>query len=87
MTNKQTIRNIILFTIVVILSGWIGILIDKVIPEQPDGDSLGMGIWLVLPLLASILLILPRSFLVFCFSSLSKTFLKSQSGGGILPPN
>ena len=56
MNNKRTIRNIILFTIVVILSGWIGILIDQIIPEQPEGDSLGMGIWLVLPFLAVIAL-------------------------------
>jgi len=56
MNKKQTIRNIILFTIIVILSGWIGILIDKVIPEQPQGESLGMGIWLVLPLLSVIIL-------------------------------
>jgi hypothetical protein len=56
MNKKRTIRNIILFTIIVILSGWIGLLIDNVIPEQPEGDSLGMGIWLVLPLLTVIVL-------------------------------
>lgn len=56
MKDKRTIRNVILFTIIAILSGWIGILIDRVIPEQPEGDSLGMGIWLVLPLLAVIIL-------------------------------
>jgi membrane protease YdiL (CAAX protease family) len=56
MNKKQTIRNIILFTLVVILGGWIGIQIDNVIPEQPEGESLGMGIWLVLPLLSVIIL-------------------------------
>jgi hypothetical protein len=54
MNDKRTVRNIILFTIIVIVSGWLGVLIDKVIPEQPEGDTLGMGIWLVLPLLAVI---------------------------------
>ncbi|MGF1586123.1 MAG: CPBP family intramembrane glutamic endopeptidase [Bacteroidales bacterium] len=56
MNKKRTIRNIILFTIIVILSGWIGLLIDNFIPEQPEGDSLGMGIWLVLPLLTVVVL-------------------------------
>ena len=56
MNHNSTIRNIILFAIIVILSGWLGMLIDSVIPEQPDGESLGMGIWLVLPLLAVVML-------------------------------
>ncbi len=56
MSNRKAIRNLIIFTVIVILSGWLGMLIDKVIPEQPEGDSLGMGIWLVLPLLAVIAL-------------------------------
>jgi membrane protease YdiL (CAAX protease family) len=56
MNKKITIRNLILFTIIAILSGWIGLLIDNVIPEQPEGDSPGMGIWLVLPLLTVIVL-------------------------------
>lgn len=56
MINRKVIRNLTIFTVIVILSGWSGILIDKVIPEQPEGDSLGMGIWLVLPLLAVIAL-------------------------------
>lgn len=56
MKNRKVIRNLIFFTVIVILSGWLGILIDRIIPEQPEGDSLGMGIWLVLPLLAVIAL-------------------------------
>lgn len=56
MNNKKVIRNLIIFTVIAILSGWLGMLIDKVIPEQPEGESLGMGIWLVLPLLAVIAL-------------------------------
>lgn len=54
--KTKTVRNILIFTIIVILSGWLGVLVDKVIPDQPDGDTLGMGIWLVLPLLAVIIL-------------------------------
>jgi len=37
----------------------LGLLVDKFVESRPDGESLGMGIWLVLPLLTTILL---RSF-------------------------
>ena len=30
--------------------GWLGVLVDKVVEQQPEGESLGMLIWLVLPL-------------------------------------
>jgi hypothetical protein len=56
MSNKQTVRNLILFTVIVVMCGWIGMLIDNFVPEQPEGESLGMGIWLVLPLLSVIVL-------------------------------
>lgn len=52
--NKKVIRNIIVFIVVVILSGWIGVLVDSFLTEQPEGDSPGMGIWLVLPMLTAI---------------------------------
>ena len=54
--DKKTIRNIIIFIIVALASGWIGLLIDKSIEPQRGGESPGMGIWLVLPLLTTILL-------------------------------
>jgi len=56
---KTSRRNIMIFIVVVLLCGWFGVLVDKLIPEQPQGDTLGMGIWLISPLLATILL---RSF-------------------------
>lgn len=56
---KTSRRNIIIFIVVVLLCGWFGVLVDKLIPEQPQGDTLGMGIWLISPLLVTILL---RSF-------------------------
>jgi len=56
--NKKAVRNIGIFIFVVIISGWIGVLIDSVLPPQPEGDSLGMGIWLVLPLLTALIIIL-----------------------------
>ncbi|WP_440955230.1 CPBP family glutamic-type intramembrane protease [Methanosarcina sp. Mfa9] len=52
--NNKVIRNTVVYIVVVILSGWIGVLVDSVLTEQPKGDSLGMGIWLVTPMLAAI---------------------------------
>lgn len=54
--NPQAIRSILLFSLVTLASGWIGLWIDQQLPPQPQGDSLGMGIWLVLPLLTATLL-------------------------------
>jgi len=51
-----TKRNLIIFIVVVLLCGWLGVFVDRLIPEQPRGDTLGMGIWLVFPLLTTILL-------------------------------
>lgn len=31
-------------------SGWVGHLVDRVLKDQPEGDTLGMGLWLVTPL-------------------------------------
>ncbi|MGE7946961.1 CPBP family glutamic-type intramembrane protease [Lysinibacillus sp. NPDC093688] len=52
----KTKRNLIIFIVVVLLCGWLGVFVDRFIPEQPRGDTLGMGIWLVFPLLTTILL-------------------------------
>jgi len=56
--NKIAIRNIEIFVFIVIISGWIGVLTDSVLISQPEGDSLGMGIWLALPLLTAFIIIL-----------------------------
>lgn len=53
---NKNIRNIIIFSFVASVCGWLGILVDKYAGPQPEGESLGMGIWLVLPLLTVILL-------------------------------
>ncbi|MCR8854108.1 CPBP family intramembrane glutamic endopeptidase [Lysinibacillus fusiformis] len=52
----KTKRNLIIFIVVVLLCGWLGVFVDHFISEQPKGDTLGMGIWLVFPLLTTILL-------------------------------
>jgi len=53
---SNNIRNIIIFTFVALTCGWLGVFIDKFVEPQPDGETLGMGIWLVLPFVAVVLL-------------------------------
>ncbi|MDD4627154.1 MAG: CPBP family intramembrane metalloprotease [Syntrophomonas sp.] len=60
--NKKDIRNLGLFISIVIISGWLGVLLDSVLTEQPEGDSLGMGVWLVLPMLTALVIILISRF-------------------------
>ena len=52
----KTKRNLAIFIAVSLLCGWLGVLLDAVLSEQPEGDTLGMGAWLVLPLLTAIVL-------------------------------
>lgn len=54
--NKQTTRNLIIFTFVVLLSGWLGYYLDQQLPAQPGEETLGMALWLVLPLLSTLVL-------------------------------
>ncbi len=54
--NKKIKRNILIFTVFVLLIGWIGVFIDTLMPTQPQGESLGICIWLVSPLIVSLLL-------------------------------
>ncbi|MNM64372.1 CAAX amino terminal protease self- immunity [compost metagenome] len=54
--KKQNIRKLIIFIIITLASGWIGVAIDTVLTEQPEGNSLGMGLWLILPFLTGIIL-------------------------------
>lgn len=53
---KTTKRNLIIFVTITLASGWIGVLVDSILTEQPAGNSLGMGIWLILPFFTTIVL-------------------------------
>lgn len=48
--------KLILFIVVTLTSGWVGVLLDSILTEQPEGNSLGMGLWLILPFLTGIIL-------------------------------
>jgi hypothetical protein len=61
-TNKSKKENVLImvFIAITLLSGWIGYLVDFILPDQPDGETLGMGIWLLLPFLCGIVIRLVR---------------------------
>ncbi|AFU17592.1 CAAX amino protease (plasmid) [Bacillus thuringiensis MC28] len=54
--RKHPKLHLIIFVLIVLASGWIGVFLDSLLMDQPEGNSLGMGLWLILPFLASILL-------------------------------
>lgn len=54
--SKRYKITLAVFLFVTITAGLFGYLLDQVLTEQPEGDSLGMGLWLVLPFLTGIVL-------------------------------
>ncbi len=55
-TNKRTTRNLIIFTILVLASGWLGRWIDAPTGSPPSSEGMGMGIWIIAPFVISFLL-------------------------------
>lgn len=53
---NKSIRNIIIFAIVALGGGWLGVALDRLNPPQDPMQGLGTLIWLISPLLANILL-------------------------------
>jgi membrane protease YdiL (CAAX protease family) len=54
--ERSNKKSVIIFSIIAILCGWLGVLVDSVLPKQREGSTLGMLIWLVLPLLSAVLI-------------------------------
>ena len=54
--RKRDIVALAIFVVVTITAGLFGYLLDQVLTEQPEGSSLGMGLWLVLPFLTGVVL-------------------------------
>ncbi len=53
--NKITIRNLSIFILVVVISGWIGHWLDTFINNQ-ETETPGMGLWLITPSIFALLL-------------------------------
>ena len=54
--NKRTIRNLIIFTILVLASGWLGRGLDTLAGNPPSLEGIGSLIWITAPLVSSFLL-------------------------------
>src|SRR5688572_12307082 len=54
-SRRTTIRNLTIFTVVVLASGWIGHGVDLLMDSQ-EVETPGMGVWLLIPLSFSLLL-------------------------------
>ena len=54
--NKKTLRNVILFSLVAISCGWIGVGVNQLLGEPSNLESLGSGIFIVSPIVCMILL-------------------------------
>ena len=54
-SNRTTIRNLAIFIIVVLAIGWIGRGLD-VLMDNPASEGLGILLWIIMPLGASLLL-------------------------------
>ena len=55
-TNKKALRNVILFSLVAISCGWIGIGVNQLLGEPSNLESLGSGIFIATPIVCMILL-------------------------------
>ena len=55
-TSKKTLRNVILFSLVAISCGWIGIGVNQLLGEPSNLESLGSGIFIASPIVCMILL-------------------------------
>lgn len=53
--EKKIKSSIILFAFVSISCGWLGVLVNSILTKQPKGYSLGMLLWLVIPLITAVL--------------------------------
>ena len=48
-------RNYLIFAIVAVTIGWLGVALDEA-TGAPPGDSIGMGLWIVVPAITALLL-------------------------------
>ena len=54
--NKSTLRNVILFSFVAVVCGWVGVGVDKLLGQPSNLESLGALIFISSPILCMVLL-------------------------------
>ena len=54
--NKRTLRNVILFSFVAVVCGWVGVGVDKLLGQPSNLESLGTLIFISSPILCMVLL-------------------------------
>ena len=54
--NKRTLRNVILFSFVAVVCGWVGVGVDKLLGQASNLESLGALIFISSPILCMVLL-------------------------------
>jgi membrane protease YdiL (CAAX protease family) len=54
--RKQTVRNLVIFAIISVSIGWVGLWLNRLMSNAAPGQSLGMLLWLVVPALTGVLL-------------------------------
>lgn len=47
--NKRTLRNVILFSFVAVVCGWVGVGVDKLLGQPSNLESLGVLIFISSP--------------------------------------
>ncbi len=54
--RKRDKITLAVFVLVSLMAGSFGYWVDQILTEQPEGNSLGMGLWLVLPFFTGVIL-------------------------------
>jgi membrane protease YdiL (CAAX protease family) len=54
--RKQTVRNLVIFAVVSISIGWVGLWLNRMMANAAPGQNLGMLLWLIVPALTGLLL-------------------------------
>jgi membrane protease YdiL (CAAX protease family) len=54
--DKKITRNLVIFSLVVVLCGWAGVGINRLVPTPDPMQSLGVLVWLAAPLVAVLIL-------------------------------
>ncbi len=56
--DRKILRGIVVFVCIAVISGWLGVLLNWILVAPSEGESLGLTLWLVLPMLAALVIIL-----------------------------